>query len=69
VRFCLNGLAAEEDAWIEPAKFDALAEPKTVGDGDRIAMFLDCSKCGDVTGLVACRLEDMYVLLPFGDSV
>ena len=69
IRFYLNGLATEEDAWIEPAKFDALAEQKTVNDGDRIAMFLDCSKSGDATGLVACRLEDMYVFLPFGDSV
>ena len=69
IRFYLNGLATEEDAWIEPAKFDALAEPKTVNDGDRIALFLDCSKSGDATGLVACRLDDMFVFLPFGDSV
>jgi hypothetical protein len=46
-----------------------LPEPKTVRDGDRIAMFLDCSKSGDATGLVACQLEDMYVFVPFGDSV
>jgi hypothetical protein len=50
IRFYLNGLATEEDAWVEPAKFDSLAEPKTVNDGDRIAMFLDCSKSGDATG-------------------
>jgi hypothetical protein len=65
----LYGLATEEDAWIEPAKFDVLAEQKTVEDKDRIAMFLDCSKSGDATGLVACRLDDMYVFMPFGDSV
>lgn len=69
IRFYLNGLATEEDAWVEPAKFDQLAEQKVVKDGDRIAMFLDCSKSGDATGLVACRLEDMYVFLPFGDTV
>lgn len=60
IRFYLNGLATEEDAWIDPDKFDALAEQKVVADGDRIAMFLDCSKSGDATGLVATRLEDMF---------
>jgi hypothetical protein len=69
IRYYLNGLATEEDSWIQPANFDALAQPKLVKDGDRIAMFLDCSKSGDATGLVACRLEDMYVFLPFRDSV
>ena len=64
IRFYLNGLATEEDAWVEPDKFAALAEQKTVADGDRIAMFLDCSKSGDATGLVACRLDDMYAFLP-----
>jgi phage terminase large subunit-like protein len=66
IRFYLNGLATEEDAWVEPDKFAALAEQKTVADGDRIAMFLDCSKSGDATGLVACRLEDMYASKPHG---
>ncbi len=62
IRYYLNGLAAEEDAWVEPAAFDGLAAPSTVvADGDRIAMFLDCSKSEDATGLVACRLEDMFV--------
>jgi hypothetical protein len=60
IRFYFNGLGTEEDAWIDPDRFDALAEQKTVADGDRIAMFLDCSKSGDATGLVATRLEDMY---------
>lgn len=60
IRFYLNGLAAEEDSWIEPANFDALAEQKIVADGDQIAMFLDCSKSEDATGLVGCRLDDMY---------
>lgn len=62
IRFYLNGLAAEEDAWIEPANFDALAAPDTVvAEDDQIAMFLDCSKSEDATGLVACRLSDMFV--------
>lgn len=61
IRFYLNGLAAAEDAWVDPGAWDSLAEPQVVADGDRIAMFLDCSKSGDATGLVGCRLSDMYV--------
>lgn len=64
IRFYLNGLAAEEDAWVEPANFDQLVEPRVVADGDQIAMFLDCSKSGDATGLYACRLDDMYAFMP-----
>ena len=69
IRFYLNGLASEEDSWIEPTAFDALAAPQVVADREPIAMFLDCSKSGDATGLVACRLSDMYVFLIDGDSV
>lgn len=69
IRFYFNGLATEEDAWVEPDKFDALTEHKHIADGDRIAIFLDCSKSGDATGLVACRLDDTYVFLPDGDTV
>lgn len=70
IRYFLNGLGAEAEAWIDPRKFDLLADgERVVADGDRIAMFLDCSKSGDATGLVACRLEDTFVFLPDGDSV
>lgn len=62
IRYYLNGLAAEEDAWVEPGNFDALAAADTVvADGDQIALFLDCSKSDDATGIVACRLSDMFV--------
>lgn len=60
IRFYLNGLAAEEDSWVEPTNFDALAEPQVVADGEQIAMFLDCSKSEDATGLVGCTLDGMY---------
>lgn len=60
IRFYLNGLAAEEDSWVEPANFDKLAEQKVLADGDQIAMFLDCSKSEDSTGVMGCRLDDMY---------
>ena len=59
IRFYFNGLAAAEDAWVDPQKFDALADPSLVlHDGDAIALFLDCSKSEDATGLVASRLYD-----------
>jgi hypothetical protein len=63
IRYYLNGLAAAEDAWVDPRKFDALARADiVVHDGDQIAMFLDCSKSGDATGLVGCRLSDGLVI-------
>lgn len=62
IRFYFNGLAAAEDAWVDPRKFDALARPDIiVADGTQIAMFLDCSKSGDATGLIGCRLLDGHV--------
>jgi hypothetical protein len=62
IRYYLNGLAAAEDAWVDPRKFDALARADlTVADGEQITMFLDCSKSGDATGLVGCRISDGHV--------
>jgi hypothetical protein len=68
IRYYLNGLATEEDAWVQPDRFAALAEQKVVADGDQIAIFVDCSKSQDATGLFACRLDDMYVFGP-GDTI
>ena len=57
IRFYLNGLASEEDAWVEAAKFDALAdEGQEIPDGAQIAIFLDCSKSEDSTALIGCTL-------------
>ena len=61
IRFYLNNLAAAEDAWVDPRRFDALAAPRQVLPGERITMFLDCSKSEDATGLVGCCLSDGYV--------
>jgi hypothetical protein len=62
IRYYLNGLAMAEDAWIDPRKFDALSRADiVVADGTQIAMFLDCSKSGDATGLVGCRLSDGHI--------
>lgn len=63
IRYYLNGLATAEDAWVDPRRFDELARPDiVVADGERIAMFLDCSKSSDATGLVACRVSDGHVM-------
>lgn len=63
IRYYLNGLAAAEDAWVDPRKFDALVRADiVVPEGEQIAMFLDCSKSGDATGLVGCRLSDGHVI-------
>lgn len=63
IRFYLNGLATEEDAWVQPDNFDALAEPKGVGDREWVAIFGDCSKSGDATGFTITRLDDMYTFV------
>jgi len=73
IRYYLNGLAAAEDAWVDPRKFDALARVEVVADREPIAMFLDCSKSEDATGLVAARLSDGHTFVlglwqrPHGD--
>jgi hypothetical protein len=74
IRFYLNGLAAAEDAWVDPRKFDALADASmSLEDDEQIVLFLDCSKSEDATGLVACRLSDGAVFVlgvwqkPHGD--
>lgn len=64
IRYYLNGLAAAEDAWIDPWKFNALSRAGTVVvDRTQIAMFLDCSKSSDSTAIVGCRLSDGFVFL------
>lgn len=64
IRFYLNGLASAEDSWIEDsATFDAFGRPdELLTNRDQLAMFLDCSKSGDATGLVASRLSDGHVI-------
>jgi hypothetical protein len=58
IRYYLSGLATAEDAWIDPRKFDDLARPFVIADREPIAMFLDCSKSEDSTGLMGCRISD-----------
>lgn len=61
IRFYLNGLADAEDAFVGAQEFMALADPsKGLRDGDRIALFLDCSKSEDATAMMACRIDDGF---------
>lgn len=61
IRFYLNGLGTEQDAWVEPRNFDALASASTVvADEDWLAIFVDCSKSGDATAATATRLSDLF---------
>lgn len=63
IRFYFNGLAAAEDAWIDPRAFDECARPEIIVEPrEKIAMFLDCSKSTDATTLSGCRLSDGHVL-------
>lgn len=57
-----NQITAAEDAWTEPAEIDPLIDRDVeVLPGEEVALFLDCSKSDDATGLVACRIEDGHV--------
>ena len=62
IRYYLNGLGAAEDAWVDPRKLAALARPKIkIAEKEQITMFLDCSKSGDATAMMGCRLRDGHV--------
>lgn len=64
IRYYLNGLATAEDAWVDPRRFDDCARAAmVVADREQIAMFLDCSKSSDSTGLVASRISDGHVFV------
>lgn len=63
VRFYFNSLPTNETAWIDPRKFDALADSKiVVADHEPISLFLDCSKSQDATTLSGCRISDGFVM-------
>ncbi|MFF4779420.1 hypothetical protein ACFY05_42055 [Microtetraspora fusca] len=63
LRFYFNVIAANEEAWVEPRKFAAMAHPDVVvADREQIVVFLDCSKSNDATALVGCRISDGHVM-------
>jgi hypothetical protein len=64
LRFYFNLVAANEESWVEPRQWDALADPTVVvADGEQVTLFLDCSKSSDSTALVGCRVSDGHVFL------
>lgn len=61
IRFYLNGVAEQEDAYVAAQSFAALADPsKVFQPDDQIALFLDCSKSEDATALMGCRISDGF---------
>ncbi len=61
IRYYLNGLGEDQDAWCSPIKFSLLARRSDMRAGEQISMFLDCSKSRDATALMGCRLRDGFV--------
>lgn len=61
IRFYLNGIAEQEDAYVAAQNFAALADPsRGFAEGEQIALFLDCSKSEDSTALMGCRISDGF---------
>lgn len=57
-----NQITAAEDAWTDPLELDPLADKDQVVErGEEVAIFLDCSKNDDATGLVGVRMSDGHV--------
>lgn len=71
-RFWYNQIVAAEDAWVDPADFDACAESERgvgrliLADSERQpgrwVVFFDGSKSDDATGIVAVRLDDGHAV-------
>jgi len=62
-RFWYNQVVADEDAWVDPAKFDVgKRDDWVVSPDDELVLFFDGSKSDDATGLVGCRLTDGFVV-------
>lgn len=58
VRFYHNSIPESLDAWMPPSDWDACGTGEPVRRGQKVTMFLDCSKSDDGTALVVCRLKD-----------
>lgn len=57
-----NQITAAEDAWTDPLEWDPLSDSTQVLEaGEEIALFLDCSKSDDATGLMGVRMSDGHV--------
>lgn len=60
----LNRPSVAEDAWMDPARWELLADASVQPeDGEPIAMFFDGSKSRDATGLVGCGIFTGHVFV------
>lgn len=58
-----NQVTATEDAWVTPQLWDPLKRAELVIEpGEEVALFLDCSKSDDATGLMGCRITDGHLV-------
>jgi hypothetical protein len=58
-----NQITAAEDAWVTPQQWDPLSRPDLVIEPqEEVALFLDCSKSDDATGLMGCRISDGHLV-------
>lgn len=57
-RFFLNEIVVGESVFVDPIRWDALADEEVLSPGDTIALGFDGSKFRDATSLIACRLSD-----------
>ncbi len=62
-RYYLNQITASEDAWCDPQEWGAIKQPRSVEDGEEIAMFFDGSKSRDATALIGCCMSDGYTFV------
>lgn len=59
VRFYHNVIPENLDSWVVPSDWDACtADVELDQAADELVLFLDCSKSGDTTALVGCRVSD-----------
>lgn len=59
VRFYHNVVPENLDSWVVPSDWDACTADVVLDQVvDELVLFLDCSKSGDTTALVGCRVSD-----------
>jgi hypothetical protein len=61
IRYYLNGLGEDQDAWCSIIKFKMLARRSDLKQGEQIVIFADLSKSRDATAVMGCRLRDGFV--------
>jgi hypothetical protein len=60
-RFFLNEIVVGESVFVDPIRWDLMADGEQLANGEQIALGFDGSKHLDATALVACRLRDGHL--------